>query len=576
MACQTSRSTWACSFSPTGGPPFPPGSSLLAGDFDQEGHQDIASISDPLLVSPGDGAGGFGAPWTFYVGSLLRAGATADFNSDGRPDILIALESGGLWPFLSVSMNVDLGVTADDGQASAVPGGPVSYVVTLTNHGPHSLPATQLTATLPAILLSPTFSPSTGAYDATTGAWTGLDVQAGASVTLTIAGTVDASATGSMTVSVSAAAPLGYSDPNPANNASSDVDVLTPQADLGVQLHDVGDPARPGSVVTFVATFANAGPSTSRGATAWITLPGGATFLSSTPGPPACAEAAGVVTCSLLALAPGQGTPISVSASLGAPGVVTTVASVTGDVPDPQASNDTTAEATSVLGTPLRDLIHGSTVVSALEGGLAPGPPTDVFRVRQGPRSSWEIVVDGVTGDLGGGAGPIVEWIDDAAAAHPSVTAGAGASRSLRLENASPDVVVDGYVRVASAGCSFDCGPEDVYRIRARETTLFGARFNNSATQVTVVVVQNASSDAVAGHVDFRDSSGTWLHGEPFSLPPWQVLLLNPSGIPAIQGQSGSVSVSHNGRLGALAGKTTAVEPATGFTFDTPFVPRPR
>jgi hypothetical protein len=39
---------------------------------------------------------------------------------------------------------------------------------------------------------------------------------------------------------------------------------------------------------------------------------------------------------------------------------------------------------------------------------------------------------------------------------------------------------------------------------------------------------------------------------------------------------SGSLTISHDGPFGALSGKAVAVEPATGFTFDTPLLPRPR
>jgi hypothetical protein len=41
-------------------------------------------------------------------------------------------------------------------------------------------------------------------------------------------------------------------------------------------------------------------------------------------------------------------------------------------------------------------------------------------------------------------------------------------------------------------------------------------------------------------------------------------------------GQTGSVTVSHDGPYGVLQGKAVAVEPATGFSFDSPLVYRPR
>jgi hypothetical protein len=34
------------------------------------------------------------------------------------------------------------------------------------------------------------------------------------------------------------------------------------------------------------------------------------------------------------------------------------------------------------------------------------------------------------------------------------------------------------------------------------------------------------------------------------------------------------MSIAHDARYGDLTGKTVALEPATGFSFDTPLVPR--
>lgn len=40
-----------------------------------------------------------------------------------------------------------------------------------------------------------------------------------------------------------------------------------------------------------------------------------------------------------------------------------------------------------------------------------------------------------------------------------------------------------------------------------------------------------------------------------------------------VNGLSGSVLISHDGHYGSLSGKAVALEPATGFAFDTPMVP---
>jgi len=48
------------------------------------------------------------------------------------------------------------------------------------------------------------------------------------------------------------------------------------------------------------------------------------------------------------------------------------------------------------------------------------------------------------------------------------------------------------------------------------------------------------------------------------------------ASVPAVQGQGASVTVAHDAPYGGLAGKTVALEPATGFGFDSPLEPRGR
>ncbi len=51
--------------------------------------------------------------------------------------------------------------------------------------------------------------------------------------------------------------------------------------------------------------------------------------------------------------------------------------------------------------------------------------------------------------------------------------------------------------------------------------------------------------------------------------------MLNTGSLGFAAGIGGSVTVSNDGRYGDLSGKAVAVEPATGFSFDTPMVPKP-
>jgi hypothetical protein len=50
--------------------------------------------------------------------------------------------------------------------------------------------------------------------------------------------------------------------------------------------------------------------------------------------------------------------------------------------------------------------------------------------------------------------------------------------------------------------------------------------------------------------------------------------VINTASVPGVETASGAITVVHDGRYGELVGKTVALEPATGFSFDTPLVPR--
>jgi hypothetical protein len=116
----------------------------------------------------------------------------------------------------------------------------------------------------------------------------------------------------------------------------------------------------------------------------------------------------------------------------------------------------------------------------------------------------------------------------------------------------------------------------DQYDIELLDTTYFVPRWNQTGTQTTVFLVQNTSPAAVAGNILFYDAAGTPLHTEPLTIPRNGLRVFAVGSVGALAGQGGSAAIVHTGGFGALAGKAVALEPATGFTFDTPIVPMPR
>jgi hypothetical protein len=113
------------------------------------------------------------------------------------------------------------------------------------------------------------------------------------------------------------------------------------------------------------------------------------------------------------------------------------------------------------------------------------------------------------------------------------------------------------------------------YTLRFWDTTYSIPRWNNASGQVTVFLIQNVTPLSVTGNVDFYSSAGALLATQPFTLAPNSLFSFNTGSLGALAGQAGHAYVSHNGGYGGLTGKAVALEPATGFSFDTIMTPLP-
>jgi hypothetical protein len=239
------------------------------------------------------------------------------------------------------------------------------------------------------------------------------------------------------------------------------------------------------------------------------------------------------------------------------------------DVWDVQTSSDNTFGGTQ------NELVHGGDQIHDL--GVLPGnvPDQDWYRIGQKAFASYEVTVDATSGDIG--AGVLLErFASDGTTSLQTavpVTAGLDYSQSLRFINATAVPIDNQYVRVMSSGCTTDCGPDDVYRLRAFETTQSVPRFNNAGSQVTVLLLQNPSGYTITGTIYFwAATGGAPLGQQAFNLPAKNTLVLNTSTV--VPNVGGAITIANDGRYGDLSGKTVALEPATGFSFDSPMIPR--
>lgn len=220
------------------------------------------------------------------------------------------------------------------------------------------------------------------------------------------------------------------------------------------------------------------------------------------------------------------------------------------------------------------ELAGGSELVADLRpvGGQ---PAVHLYRIGQQPRSSYEVVIDGTSGDVGAALGLDLRRYaaDQTTQLQGSEPISTGSSRSLRWTNLENFAVNHQFIKVRSTQCGTDCGADDVYRIRVFDTTYAVPRFNNGG-QTTLLFVRNAAPYTIQATVDFWSDSGTLLHSHGFTAHANTLTVVNTATV--VPGLSGSMTVSNNGGYADLVGKAVSIEPSTGFTFDTQMTPRPR
>jgi hypothetical protein len=232
--------------------------------------------------------------------------------------------------------------------------------------------------------------------------------------------------------------------------------------------------------------------------------------------------------------------------------------------------NDSTALSTT------NELVHGSVQIHDLDStnsGVA--NDQDWFFLSFRPYSSYEVVVDATTPFMNNTITPLdldLVLADGTLVLASKPISSKGLSRSLRFSNASAGPQDQTWFRVSSAVCNGFCDTRDTYQIRAYDTTYRVARFNNSATQVTVLIVENPTDSPVLLFAWFFNASGGLITSTSPTIPPHGIYSVNTSTV--APGASGSIAITNDAPYGALTGKAVAVEPATGFAFDTVMMPR--
>jgi uncharacterized repeat protein (TIGR01451 family) len=246
---------------------------------------------------------------------------------------------------------VDLSVTISDGTTTAVPGGQVTYTITVKNTGPNGTTGASVQDVLPAAIIGASYtSVASGGANGNTQAGSGqildtVNLPAGGQIIYTVTATIGASASGSLITSASVTAPNANFDTNLGNNSASDTDTLVPSADL-----TVGQPPPTilGNTLTYTVNVHNNGPSTATGVVLTDTLPAGVTFVSATSATSTPTFSGGVVTANFGTLAPMATVSVAIVVTTSSFGTFTNQASVTATTPDPNSANNSNSLPTTV------------------------------------------------------------------------------------------------------------------------------------------------------------------------------------------------------------------------------------
>ena len=250
----------------------------------------------------------------------------------------------------------DLQVTKTDNPDPVVPGTALTYTLVVRNNGPSVAANVVVRDPLPAgtaftSLTAPGLACTTPAGGASGDVVCSVATLAvGATTTLTLTVQVAPTLLDGAVITNTAAVRADTPDLVPANNTDIEpTTVAAPtSADLAVTKTDAVDPVALGTNVVYTLTVRNNGPANATNVVVTDVLPAGVTLVSATPSQGAACTGTTTVSCALGGLAIGAQATVAVTVSVSTPGVIVNSASVAASEPDPNPSNNTATEPTTI------------------------------------------------------------------------------------------------------------------------------------------------------------------------------------------------------------------------------------
>jgi uncharacterized repeat protein (TIGR01451 family) len=191
--------------------------------------------------------------------------------TDGTPGNNSATDTDTLTPSANLTIN------KTDGATTVVPGFSTTYTIATVNQGPSNVSGALVTDSFPAPLTCTwTCSAAGGATCVASGSGNiaaTVNLPASSSVTHVAVCAIAASTTGSISNTATVTLPGGVTDPNPANNTSTDLDLVQAVADLAMTIVDGVTTVTAGGSVTYVINSRNLGPAAALSVDTNVTFP---------------------------------------------------------------------------------------------------------------------------------------------------------------------------------------------------------------------------------------------------------------------------------------------------------------
>ena len=322
----------------------------------------VAQAGGVVSASLGQMSAGGTATVTVIVqpATVGTISSSANANSE-QPDFNLANNTATVFSTVNPPTS-DLAVGIAASPSALVVGGNLTYIISVTNHGPSDASGVFVTNVLPAgvLLLGETISQGSIALYGNTVVCLFGSLTNGALASATINATPIAQGTLVATSTI-----IGNQvDPVAANNTSTALVTVGPAADLALTLTARPNPVVLLSNLTYVAAVTNFGPSTATNVVITQTLPTGINVLSVTPSQGTYVINGPTLTASLGSLASGHGATLTLVAATTRLGTLTSQANVTAPLTDPNPANNSASVSVSVAQPFVNIAAAGASLVS--------------------------------------------------------------------------------------------------------------------------------------------------------------------------------------------------------------------